>query len=1817
MKKNFGNFVLSLCVVMISVILFSCKFNEETKTVTEKTVSGSITGKVIYSNLTEEKHGGILVTLDKTDGLRTEAVNDISAGRSIESSERSLAGTVTTSSDGSYTFNNLAPGTYTVYATSTYSNTKAVCPNIVVRAGETTDAEELSLTATGSIAGTITIDEASSGNMGFVVFVAGTSYLAITDDAGKYMINDIPAGNSYMVVATKDGVIHLLSTSVSVGANETTTVAPNIFTSTELKEAVKGEKGDKGDAGDPGEKGDKGDPGDPGQQGDKGDPGDPGEKGEPGDPGADGTNGENGKDGLSIVWLGAFDSEADIKKPEALNAYFNKTDGCSYIYNGKEWTLLASAGAKGEPGEQGLKGNDGDAGADGVTVIWKGELSAAPAEPKIYWAYYNKTNGCSYIYNGTEWNLLAKAGTDGVDGVNGVTIIWRGELDEAPSTAQPYWAYYNKTDGCSYIYVNGKWSLLARNGKDGTGTGGNEPNHVSAVATDKGIKFWGSILNNTHYTDRNMYYYYDGYNSYPNESTSTNPTTASATITIKENNSKIEMVYNYMRQNDWWEEWNLTYPLVENGKEYSFTVKADYGGFTIYEEDFTVTATGGLGEFKIENASEYGLELTEDRVFKRTGKAVYTDNPDVKVIREGIQYELYRGKNSKDTWVFDTSLHPRWLDTTDGTAPLKNASSTYQAWLPFESINRSLSGCDYTYSSYTQIQIAGYTYDGDVVFKMNDYIEKSDFWGGEKVKKYVTYGIRIEDRYNSRKEIDKDGKESNYDMSTEFINSSKDIEKVLNEYKLKLSDMPGTETTIVFKNNGPSQVTITNYAYADIIDYVDSVNEPEEKPVLTSNNEESSIVLRFKEWVIGEDKTNQSHFPSTNIYWDANNVYYVPLYAVFEVVPPAITAKFMMNDGTDTVFETFICQPGDGDYGHYDVPLEKPVREGYEFLGWYYPEEDGYIPRQFYGGYSDYCGSDLTLYAKWKEILISDNFFTVTFMDGDKELAVVKYYDNEVIDLQEAKFENSKYYSVNWYVDPECTIPFEYSAATSNVTVYAGWSENKNFVEAPKEERPTGTKTNLTLHVENKNDPECGSKRFQRMWRQLGIRENVQALETVITIDTSKADTYLKLVSGNHGDEDARYTVVEEPTSDPINYDTFSHGVVGLIFDMQLTKELEDAYGKTISYYDFVMLGYRPYDNGFYIEKYSDVTADFFEAASNTFFKEADIFITDTAASPFYVYADDHDVKDFTTKGDAWVTKWNGELGKDDDGKEYGDKVVPLKQIAVKITQEVKGTYKINIAGKDFEYTPEVDYAYINKDGYRVGGAGYFVSAPLGTTINANFNSNNYGTIMNGYSGGSSDSSEIVYPTDIFTVGEANTCGITLRDTMEPFTIFTEGSADSNIQTEIDGSVSWIATAAGGVGGGVAFYAKSSKEEINLANYDSIDIEMIYSPVTGHWNPKAQKPGFCMRILPYDSTGIFGGYEDLEYFDGEKMYGTLTKNIKITDDVVNRIIKNSDFDSVLGFAIKFDDYSRGNANGDQLKVQLKSVKFNAKANAAADKAFDDGLTDAQRGTVVEINYPTRDYSIDAANVTNADKYNKHAWVYLPAGYNANDKNTKYPVFILLHGFGQNENTWGLSDQGRGGKIKGYMDRGMASGEVRKFILVVANGVADKTWGPNGSGYNYTGYNYFGGELRNDLLPYLRENYNIADGRDNVALAGLSMGGGQTFNIGIGECLDLISNFAGFSGALFSTADEFTTKVDGTAVFNGLKIHNLYMICGDADSLVYGSFPGYVDAMKAWSRVENFESYVYPGGTHDFPVWYRGFKDFIQMVFQEGVQLYTD
>lgn len=69
-----------------------------------------------------------------------------------------------------------------------------------------------------------------------------------------------------------------------------------------------------------------------------------------------------------------------------------------------------------QDGLNGTNGTNGENGADGVGITWKGEFTAAPETPEKGWAYYNSTEKASYIWDGENWQVIAKDGKDGKDG---------------------------------------------------------------------------------------------------------------------------------------------------------------------------------------------------------------------------------------------------------------------------------------------------------------------------------------------------------------------------------------------------------------------------------------------------------------------------------------------------------------------------------------------------------------------------------------------------------------------------------------------------------------------------------------------------------------------------------------------------------------------------------------------------------------------------------------------------------------------------------------------------------------------------------------------------------------------------------------------------------------------------------------------------------------------------------------------------------------------------------------------------------------------------------------------------------------------------------------------------------------------------------------------------------------------------------------------------------------------------------------------------------------------------------------------------------
>lgn len=260
------------------------------------------------------------------------------------------------------------------------------------------------------------------------------------------------------------------------------------------------------------------------------------------------------------------------------------------------------------------------------------------------------------------------------------------------------------------------------------------------------------------------------------------------------------------------------------------------------------------------------------------------------------------------------------------------------------------------------------------------------------------------------------------------------------------------------------------------------------------------------------------------------------------------------------------------------------------------------------------------------------------------------------------------------------------------------------------------------------------------------------------------------------------------------------------------------------------------------------------------------------------------------------------------------------------------------------------------------------------------------------------------------------------------------------------------------------------------------------------------------------------------------------------------------------------------------------------------------------GSIEKITYTTYDYFGDGSEIE------KQANVYLPYGY---DEEKKYNVLYLMHGIGGDENEWGMT--GSTSKVKIMMDNLIYNGDVEPFIVVTPNGRSGADFANKNSDYN--SFYEFGKELRNDLIPYIEshyatygqygeEDYDMKADREHRAMAGLSMGGMQTINIGMCECLDIISYFGAFSAAPTSyKGADIVKTID--AQFPDEEIRFFYNICGTEDSIAYQSASAAAKGLPQLSeRFRDGENYMWQelSGGHDFNIWYLGFYNFAQQVF---------
>jgi len=254
---------------------------------------------------------------------------------------------------------------------------------------------------------------------------------------------------------------------------------------------------------------------------------------------------------------------------------------------------------------------------------------------------------------------------------------------------------------------------------------------------------------------------------------------------------------------------------------------------------------------------------------------------------------------------------------------------------------------------------------------------------------------------------------------------------------------------------------------------------------------------------------------------------------------------------------------------------------------------------------------------------------------------------------------------------------------------------------------------------------------------------------------------------------------------------------------------------------------------------------------------------------------------------------------------------------------------------------------------------------------------------------------------------------------------------------------------------------------------------------------------------------------------------------------------------------------------------------------------------------------------------------RRCFVYTPPEYETSGK-TRYPVLYLLHGWGEDETGWY-----RQGHVDLIMDNLIAAGKAKPMIIVMDNlnavkpgesaaifgarwltpappaaqGAAGPGRGGRGGLANFTGAT-FTEMMLTDLIPTVEKTYRVLPGRDNRAMAGLSMGGIQTFRTTLSN-LDKFAYIGGFSGSCGGRGGTFDAKTtcggafEDPAAFNK-KVKVLFLGIGSEEGPGTKNFSD--GLTQAGIHNVYFES---PGTAHEWLTWRRCLNDFAPRLFRQG------
>ncbi|MCM3781627.1 alpha/beta hydrolase-fold protein [Neobacillus mesonae] len=252
---------------------------------------------------------------------------------------------------------------------------------------------------------------------------------------------------------------------------------------------------------------------------------------------------------------------------------------------------------------------------------------------------------------------------------------------------------------------------------------------------------------------------------------------------------------------------------------------------------------------------------------------------------------------------------------------------------------------------------------------------------------------------------------------------------------------------------------------------------------------------------------------------------------------------------------------------------------------------------------------------------------------------------------------------------------------------------------------------------------------------------------------------------------------------------------------------------------------------------------------------------------------------------------------------------------------------------------------------------------------------------------------------------------------------------------------------------------------------------------------------------------------------------------------------------------------------------------------SAPAGFDQYRDNIPRGVIETIEY-------ESATVGNVRK----AMVYTPPDFSSE---LTYPVLYLLHGIGGDEAEWHNH-----GAPQIILDNLYNDNLLEPMIVVLPNGRAmlnDRAEGDLFDPEKIRAFERFEFDLMDDLIPYVESRYPTSTARNNRAIAGLSMGGGQSLNIGLSN-LDRFAWVGAFSPAPNTKAPDLLVP-DPAETSSLLCL--LWLSCGDQDNLKQIS----IDLHQYLKEQGVTHIWYEESGGHDWPVWKNDLYLFLQRLFK--------